>query len=83
MVSYNGTVGYEARKFPEFTYPFPAGALLVIHSDGLGSRWDLAAYPGLACRDPALVAGILYRDFQKGRDDVTVLVARASGDARA
>ncbi len=82
MVSHNGTVGHEARKFQEFTYPFPSGALLVMHSDGLGSRWGLEAYPGLAARDPALVAGVLYRDFQRGRDDVTVLVARESGEAR-
>jgi anti-sigma regulatory factor (Ser/Thr protein kinase) len=82
MVSYNGTVGVEARKFQEFTYPFPRGALLVMHSDGLGSRWDLGAYPGLVCRDPSLVMGVLYRDFQRGRDDVTVLVARMTEDAQ-
>ena len=76
MVSHNGTVGHEARKFQEFTYPLPVGALLVMHSDGLASRWALDAYPGLATRDPALVAGVLYRDFQRERDDVTVLVAR-------
>jgi anti-sigma regulatory factor (Ser/Thr protein kinase) len=76
MASHNGTVGHEARKFQEFVYPLPAGALLVMNSDGLTSRWNLDASPGLAVRDPALIAGVLYRDFQRGRDDVTVLVAR-------
>jgi anti-sigma regulatory factor (Ser/Thr protein kinase) len=79
LVSHNGTVGHEARNFQEFTCPFHPGDLLVMHSDGLGSRWDLDAYPGLAGRDPALVAGVLYRDFQRGRDDVTVVVAREPG----
>jgi anti-sigma regulatory factor (Ser/Thr protein kinase) len=78
LLSHNGIVGHEARKFQEFTYPFPRGALLVMHSDGLGSRWDLDPYPGLSCHDPALVAGVLYRDHQRGRDDVTVLAARAA-----
>jgi anti-sigma regulatory factor (Ser/Thr protein kinase) len=78
MMSHNGTVGHEARKFQELTYPFPKGALLVMHSDGLMSRWGFDAYPGLLSHDPALVAGVLYRDFQRGRDDVTVLVARAA-----
>jgi anti-sigma regulatory factor (Ser/Thr protein kinase) len=75
-ISHNGTVGYEARKIQEFVYPFPTGALLVLHTDGLATQWRLDQYPGLAGRDPALVAGILYRDFQRGRDDVTVLVVR-------
>ena len=34
-------------------------------------------------QDPALIAGVLYRDFQRGRDDVTVLVARPAGEAGA
>ena len=81
MVSCNGTVGHNARHFQEFTYPFPEGAVLVMHSDGLASRWGLDPYPGLIARDPALIAGILYRDFQRGRDDATVVVARAAEDA--
>ncbi len=81
MMSHNGTVGHEARKFQELVYPFPKGALLVMHSDGLASRWGLDAYPGLVTRAPTLVAAVLYRDFQRGRDDVTVLVARAEGEA--
>jgi hypothetical protein len=81
MASYGGIIGHEVRKFQEFAYPFPRGALLVMHSDGLATRWGLDAYPGLASRDPALMAGVLYRDFQRGRDDVTVLVARATPGA--
>jgi anti-sigma regulatory factor (Ser/Thr protein kinase) len=78
MVSYNGTLGYQMLKLQELVYPFPKGALLVMHSDGLASRWSLDGYPGLLGRDPALAAGVLYRDFQRGRDDVTVLAARAA-----
>jgi anti-sigma regulatory factor (Ser/Thr protein kinase) len=76
LVSHNGTVGHNAHKFQEFNYPFPKGALLVMHSDGLASRWGLGPYPRLAAHDPGLVAAVLYRDFQRSRDDVTVLVAR-------
>jgi hypothetical protein len=79
MVSHNGTLGHQAHKFQQFDYPFPEGALLVMHSDGVVSRWNLDPYPGLAQRDPALVAGVLYRDFQRGRDDVTVVAAREAG----
>jgi hypothetical protein len=48
----------------------------VLHSDGVGSRWDLAEYPGLSTRHPALIAGVLHRDFSRGRDDATVVVVR-------
>ncbi|GAB1541822.1 anti-sigma regulatory factor [Scytonema sp. NUACC21] len=76
MVSQNGTVGYEMRKIQEFTYPWSKGALLIMHSDGLKTQWRLEQYPGLLNKHPSLIAGILYRDFNRERDDVTVLVAR-------
>jgi anti-sigma regulatory factor (Ser/Thr protein kinase) len=78
LVSHNGIVGHEARRIQEFAAPFPEGALLVLHSDGLATQWRLDAYPGLAGRHPGVVAGVLYRDFKRGRDDVTVVVARAT-----
>jgi anti-sigma regulatory factor (Ser/Thr protein kinase) len=76
LVSHNGTAGHSARKIDEFTYPWRADALLVQHTDGLTGHWNLEAYPGLAARHPSLVAGVLYRDFKRGRDDVAVVVAR-------
>lgn len=79
VVSLSGTVGGGVRKVQEFTYPYDAGALLVLHSDGLRNLWSLDRYPGLLQRDPALVAGVLYRDFRRSRDDVTVLVLRRDG----
>jgi anti-sigma regulatory factor (Ser/Thr protein kinase) len=75
-ISYNGIVGHEMRKVQEFSYPFPSGALLVMHSDGLASHWRLDQYEGLAQRHPALIAGVLYRDHKRPRDDVTVLTLR-------
>jgi anti-sigma regulatory factor (Ser/Thr protein kinase) len=77
LVSHNGIAGHEVRRIDEFTCPWPAGALLVLHSDGIATHWDLGRYRGLSERDPALVAGVLYRDFARGRDDATVVVARA------
>lgn len=76
MVSHNGIVGQEARKITEFVYPWSADSLLIMHSDGLSTRWDIRSYPALLPRHPALIAGVLYRDFSRGRDDVTVLAAR-------
>ena len=49
-----------------------------MHSDGLSTGTASTRYPGLAVRDPALIAGVLYRDFTRGHDDATVVVAEGS-----
>lgn len=79
MVTHNGILGHNVHGFHEFSYAYPAGALCIMHSDGVSARWDLGAYPGLAQRHPALIAAALYRDFGRGRDDATVLVVRNPG----
>jgi anti-sigma regulatory factor (Ser/Thr protein kinase) len=76
LASHNGTVGHQMPKLQEFTYPWNADSILVMHSDGLGSRWDLERYPGIWSKHPSMIAAILHRDFCRGRDDVTVLVAK-------
>jgi anti-sigma regulatory factor (Ser/Thr protein kinase) len=76
MVSHNGIVGNNMRKVQEFTTHWPPGAMLVMHSDGLMSRWDLKDYPGAINCHPRVIAALLYRDFERGRDDTCVLVLR-------
>jgi anti-sigma regulatory factor (Ser/Thr protein kinase) len=76
LVSHSGIVGHNMRKVQEFAMPLAPDAMLIMHSDGLGSRWDLDRYPGLAQRHPALVAAVLYRDYVRGRDDVTVVAVQ-------
>jgi anti-sigma regulatory factor (Ser/Thr protein kinase) len=76
FVSHNGIVGHAARKIAEFTYPWTKDSVFIQHTDGLTSHWDVAAYPSLLDRSPSLVAAVLYRDFSRPRDDVTVMVAR-------
>lgn len=76
MASHNGTVGHQLHRVQEFTFPWNADSLLVMYSDGLKSSWDLKPYPGIWSKHPGLIAGLLYRDFSRERDDVTVLVAK-------
>ncbi len=78
LVSHHGTAGGEVRRVEEFAYPWPRGAILILHSDGISTRWRLDDCPGLSLRHPSLIAGILYRDFARGTDDVTIVVARSA-----
>ncbi|HTH43441.1 MAG TPA: ATP-binding protein [Oxalicibacterium sp.] len=74
IMSHNGIVGHNMRNVQEFSFDWTVGAMLILHSDGLQTQWDLAAYPGLEHRHPVLIAAILFRDFSRKRDDVTIIV---------
>jgi anti-sigma regulatory factor (Ser/Thr protein kinase) len=74
MISHNGIAGHVAPRIREFTYPWLPGATIVLHSDGLSAKWDFSAYPGLATSHPSLLAGILFRDHRRPKDDASVVV---------
>ena len=76
LVSHNGTAGHTAARIQDFSYPFAAGSTIVLASDGLATGWDLSPYPDLGRRSASVIAALLYRDFSRRRDDVTVVVAK-------
>lgn len=78
LVSHNGTLGVATSRIQEFRVEWPSDAVLVLHSDGLHSRWDLSSYAGLMVRHPAVIGGALLRDFRRQRDDASVVVVKAA-----
>jgi hypothetical protein len=76
LVPQNGIVGHGMPAPRSMNLSWPAGARLVMHSDGILPRWRLDAYEGQTPLHPALLAGLIYRDFARDRDDATVLVLR-------
>jgi hypothetical protein len=74
LVPQNGIVGHTMPAPHAISVAWPAGARLVMYSDGINSRWRMIAYPGLSRAHPALAAGVIYRDFASARDDATILV---------
>ncbi len=76
LVSLNGTLGFGSIQIQEFTYDWLPGALLLLHTDGISSRWDFADYPGLRLRDPSLISAVIYRDHASDRDDATAVALR-------
>ena len=77
LITQHGTLGQAAPgEIREERHALPAGALVVLCSDGLRSRWSLDDTPGLASRDPATIAAVLWRDQTRGRDDASVVVIR-------
>ncbi|WP_238935012.1 ATP-binding protein [Pseudomonas typographi] len=76
LVSCNGTVGYRVGRINTYSYPWDRHTLLIMTSDGINSRLDLSPYPGLRLKHPAVIAGVIHRDFRRLNDDATVIVAR-------
>jgi hypothetical protein len=63
----------------EYTYGWDASGPILLYSDGIATHWSPDSYGDLFSRDPSLVAGVIYRDWTRGRDDATVVVLRLAG----
>ncbi len=79
MTSLPGIVGHDNRNVREFTYAWPEGAVTLLYSDGIATHWSIHSYDGLLSHDPSVVAGVIYRDWNRGRDDATILAASEHG----
>lgn len=78
LVSHSGTLGLASPRIQEFQMEWSADAILIMHSDGLTSRWDLSSYSGLLARHAAVIGAALFRDFRRQRDDASVVVVKAA-----
>jgi anti-sigma regulatory factor (Ser/Thr protein kinase) len=76
FVAMPGIVGHQMAAVREFTYQWPAGALVLLYSDGIGGHWSLDDYEGLNSFDSSLISAVIYRDRKRGRDDASVLAIR-------
>ena len=52
IISMNGTLGHTIGRIQQFAYPWEKNSSLVMHSDGLATRWNLEQHPGLSARHP-------------------------------
>ena len=77
MISIPGIAGVQARTIRQFEYEAPPGSAVILHSDGVSSRWEAAALPALEARDPLLIAAVLLAEAGVHRDDAGVLVLKS------
>ena len=74
MLSQHGTAGVQMRRAQDVEYAWPEHAIVILHSDGIATRWTLPDSGALLRCDLAVIAAWLIRDHSRGRDDATVLV---------
>lgn len=76
IITQHGTAGLQIRRPEETAMELPAHALVIVHSDGIDTRWRADRILPVMQKDPTLAAAILLRDHTRHRDDATVVVLR-------
>lgn len=78
LMTYNGTAGLVLRKTNAIPYSMASENTLIMHSDGLSTQWNPAEYSGLIQKDPLIIAGVIFRDAERGTDDVCIVVVKVN-----
>ncbi|PIQ22841.1 MAG: stage II sporulation protein E [Cytophagales bacterium CG18_big_fil_WC_8_21_14_2_50_42_9] len=77
IISYNGILGHNIpTTMHNHDLPWNNNSVLILHSDGLKSKWDLVRYKDVLQHSPSLVAALMYKEFSRGSDDTLVLICR-------
>jgi negative regulator of sigma-B (phosphoserine phosphatase) len=76
LVSSDGIVGQRQVTARPVPFSLGVGDLILLHSDGITSRFESSAYPQLVAEDPATAARELVRRFGRSYDDAACIVAR-------
>jgi anti-sigma regulatory factor (Ser/Thr protein kinase) len=74
---YNGILGHNIpRTLNDSIIDLEKYQTLIMHSDGLRTRWNLSDLPGLLKYDPNIISAVLYKDNARHNDDMSVVVAK-------
>lgn len=76
LASQPGTAGFALRRVRGAGHDCVRPALLVMHSDGVTTRWALTEDRALLGRHPTLLAAWLCARHARGSDDATVVAVR-------
>lgn len=78
IISYNGILGHNIpNTLNNQQLDWHRNSMLVLHSDGLKSRWELNKYPTLARHLPTTIAALLYKEHTRLTDDTVVMVCKS------
>ena len=75
-VTQEGVLGYHVRTLREKMLQLSRGDVVVMHTDGITSQFDINDYPQILRDDAKTIANKLLEKFSKNNDDATCLVVR-------
>lgn len=74
---YNGIIGNNIpRTINQTVLKYEKHQMIIMHSDGIRSRWSITEMMSLLKQKPQLIAASLYKDHVRGNDDSTVFVGK-------
>ncbi|KFF02695.1 SpoIIE family protein phosphatase [Flavobacterium reichenbachii] len=74
---YNGIIGLNVpRTISSTIVPYLKHQIIIMHSDGLRTRWNLNDMMSIIKQSPGVIAASLYKDNLRGTDDATILVGK-------
>jgi anti-sigma regulatory factor (Ser/Thr protein kinase)/serine/threonine protein phosphatase PrpC len=83
LIVRRGVIGLNAPTPVLLEHAWEPNCILVIHSDGLRTHWNMTDFPELASAPPEAIAQRLLQALGKMEDDATVVVARSMPPRRA
>lgn len=76
-MSYNGIIGMNIpNTLNEQEIKSERGQVVIMCSDGIKTRWELQKYVGIFRYDLSILAAVIYKDFARRTDDMSVLACR-------
>lgn len=74
---YNGIIGHNIpRTLNNTLVPYQKHQIIIMHSDGLRTRWNLNDLTSIMKQNPGVISASLYKDNVRGTDDATILVGK-------
>lgn len=83
LISRYGIAGYQDPQILVSTKRWTEHAMLIMHTDGVSSRWNVGSYPDLHLQHPQLAATTVMRDAPRANDDALVVAVRSVHDTSA
>lgn len=81
--SYNGIVGHIMPSvINNHTLQWQATDMIIMHSDGISTRWDIQKYPGIMQHQPLMLCIAIYKDHNRGTDDATIIIGKMTKNVK-
>ena len=77
-ITQEGVIGYQIRTPQEKMLQLSPGDVVVMHTDGITSQFDIGDYPQILKDDAKTIGNKVIEKFCKNNDDATCLVIRVS-----
>lgn len=74
---YNGIIGHNIpNTMKDQEIDAENAQVLLLCSDGIKTKWDMTKYPGVLKYDLSVLAAVIFKDYARHTDDMSVVAVR-------